>query len=92
MALGCGYPEGLNVMGLGLVCVVCVYGCVRVCVLGRVELCCAVCQLVWFVHVCGGTAHCVRLECNRIGDAGCEALAGALGHVPSLTTLEYVAQ
>jgi hypothetical protein len=38
------------------------------------------------VCVCG----CVRLERNYIGEKGCAALAGALVHVPSLTTLGYV--
>ncbi len=33
---------------------------------------------------------CVRLVWNKIGDEGCTSLAGALVHVPSLTTLEYV--
>jgi hypothetical protein len=38
------------------------------------------------VCVCG----CVRLGRNGIKDEGCAALAGALVHVPSLRTLEYV--
>ncbi len=38
------------------------------------------------VCACG----CVRLEYNSIGAKGCAALADALVHVPSLTTLEYV--
>jgi hypothetical protein len=36
--------------------------------------------------VCG----CVRLGSNSIKDEGCVALAGALVHVSSLTTLRYV--
>ena len=36
------------------------------------------------------TVHGVRLKANSIGPAGCAALASALGHLPSLTSLEYV--
>ncbi len=55
--------------------------CVLWCGLGR----------LWWLHaprVC--TCGCVRLVFNSIGEKGCTALAGALVHVPSLTTLGYV--
>ncbi len=54
------------------------------------------CAVVWAVVGCGDCMHpvcvcgCVRLGSNYIGEKGCAALAGALVHVPSLTTLEYV--
>ncbi len=65
--------------------------CVRVRMRVQDGVCCGV---DW--AGCGGYMHpvcvcgCVRLDRNHIGAEGCAALAGALVHVPSLTTLEYV--
>ncbi len=54
-----------------------------------------VCAVVWTgpaaVTACTPCVHgFVRLRHNSIGAEGCAALAGALVHVPSLTTLQYV--
>jgi hypothetical protein len=60
------------------------YGYVRVC--GRW---CWMCGLVCGVGcVCG--VVCVRLSDNRLGEEGGAAMAGAVQHLTSLTTLEYV--
>ena len=57
------------------------YGCVclRTVVLDVCELGCMVCRLV-----------CVSLSGNRLGAEGGAAMAGAVQHLTSLTTLEYV--
>ena len=53
--------------------------CLRTVVLDVCEVWCLVCGVV-----------CVRLDGNDLGAEGGAAMAGALQHLTSLTTLEYV--
>ena len=70
----------------------CAHGGVRV--LGHAAVCESVCARVDVRHViaeelcmCGTVCS---LQGNRIGDVGAQAIAGALMHVPQLTSLQYV--